>query len=296
MQRTNLRKRETLLRSESFWAAMFLLPTLIGFLAFTIYPVIMSLLYSFTNYDGIRAFRWIGLQNYDKLLHNSEFLKSMGNTLYFAIGTVPIGCLVSLVIATILNQHIKLKNFYRTCFFMPTVVSMVAISVVFQLVFNPNNGLANDFLGAFGVAPQKWFASVTQAMPTVIFVTIWQGMGTSIVIFLAGLTAVDRSLYEAANIDGANAWNSFWKITLPSLRATVTFVLISNSIAAFQAFDQIYMLTDGGPAKATQTISYLIYKNAFVYFKQGYASAMAYLLFILIMLVSILQLRFSAES
>lgn len=293
---TVINRRKPLYRTEGFWGMCFLLPTIIGFLAFTVFPVFMSLLYSFTNFDGITPYEFVGLKNYAKLLTNKEFIQSLGNTVYFAAGTVPLGCLIALFVAVVLNQKIRFKNFYRACFFMPTVVSMVAVSVVFQLVFNPNNGLANNLLASLGVGPQKWLGSVTQAMPTVIFVTIWQSMGTSVVIFLAGLTGVDGALFEAADIDGANAWQKFWRITLPSLRPTIAFVLINNSINAFQAFDQIYMLTEGGPAKATQTISYLIYKNAFSYFKQGPASAMAYLLFMVILVISLAQLRLTASS
>ena len=279
-----------------FWAFLFLLPTILGFIVFVIWPVVMSTIYSFTNYDGVRAYQFVGFKNYAKLLTNKEFLGSLWNTLYFAVGTVPLGCLLAIFVAVVLNQKIHLKNFYRTCFFMPTVVSMIAVSVVWQLVFNANNGLANSLLGHLGIPPQKWLGSVTQAMPTVIFITVWKGLGTNVVIFLAGLTGVNSALFEAAEIDGAGAWDKFWHVTIPSLRPTITFVLINNSIGSFQALDQIYMLTGGGPAKATQTISYLIYKNAFEYFKQGYASAMAYLLFIVIMIISLAQLRISSNA
>ena len=296
MQSTAQLHRKRPLRRDGPWATFFLLPTLIGFLVFTLFPVIMSLFYSFTNYDGITPYRMVGFQNYSRLLRNREFIQSLKNTIVFALGTVPLGAFLSLIVAVVLNQDIPLKKFYRTCFFMPTVVSMIAISVVFQLIFNQENRLAHNLLSYFGIPPQKWFGSVTQAMPCVIFVTIWQSMGTQIVIFLAGLTAVDSALYEAAKIDGATAVKQFWHITLPAMRPTITFVLISNTIGAFQAFDQIYMLTSGGPAKATQTISYLLYMNAFSYYKQGYASAMAYLLFIVIMLISVAQLRISSQT
>ncbi len=296
MQRSIELRRKPIFRRDGFWGAVFLSPTIIGFLVFTIIPVVMSLMYSFTNYDGVTAFDFIGIKNYTKLISNKEFIGSLRSTLFFAIGTVPIGCLVALMIAVVLNQDMKLKAVYRACYFMPTIVSMVAISVVFQQIFNKDYGLANALLGAIGIPPQDWLASTSQALPCVIFVSIWKGLGFNVVIFLAGLTSVDPQLYEAASIDGANAWTKLWKITFPSLRPTIAFVLINNTISSFQAFDQIYMLTSGGPAKATQTISYLIYNNAFVYFKQGYASAMAYLLFIVILIISIAQLRISADS
>lgn len=294
MQRT-LRKKPLSAR-EGFWGAVFLAPTFIGFLMFTLIPVVMSFVYSFTDYDGITQFHFIGTKNYIKLFGNKEFLRSLSNTLYFTIGKVPVGCLLALIIAVVLNQKIRFRNFYRACYFMPTIVSTVAISVVFQQIFNKDFGLMNGILGVFGIQPQEWLASKTQAMPVVIFITVWKGLGVNVVIFLAGLTGVDPQLYEAASIDGATAVTRFWKITLPMMAAPITFVLINNTIQAFQTFDQIYMLTGGGPAKATQTLSYLIFNNAFEYFKQGYASAMAYVLFVIILVVSVLQLSLSRNS
>lgn len=294
MQRS-LRKKPLYAR-EGFWGAIFLMPTFIGFLVFTLIPVVMSFMYSFTNYDGITSFDFVGTKNYVRLFTNKEFIKTLWNTLYFTIGKVPIGCLLALIIAVVLNQKIRFRNFYRACYFMPTIVSTVAISVVFQQIFNKDFGLANALVGFFGIPPQEWLASKTQAMPIVIFITIWKGLGVNVVIFLAGLTGVDPQLYEAASIDGASAYTRFVKITLPMMAAPITFVLINNTIQAFQVFDQIYMLTGGGPAKATQTLSYLIFNNAFEYFKQGYASAMAYVLFAIILIVSIFQLAISRNS
>ena len=275
---------------------LFLLPTIIGFLMFTLVPVFMSLVYSFTEYDGVTAMKFIGLDNYTKLLGNREFRKSLVNTLYFAVGTVPVGCFLALFVAVVLNQKIRGKTIYRACFFIPSIVSTVAISVVFQQMFNKDYGMINQILGVFGIPPQGWFASIQQAMPCVIFVSVWKGIGVTIVIFLAGLTGVDPQLYEAAEIDGAGPATKFFRITMPMLRATVAFVLINNTISSFQAFDQIYMLTNGGPAKATQTLSYLIYANAFQYWKMGYASAIAYILFLVILVVSLLQLRVSRDQ
>ncbi|WP_102410489.1 ABC transporter permease subunit [Beduinella massiliensis] len=284
------------LGGEGLWGAVFLLPTLVGFLVFTLIPVVMSLVYSFTKYDGVTAMKFIGLKNYTKLLGNKEFIESLWHTLYFAIGTVPVGCFLALFVAVVLNQKIRGKVIYRACFFIPSIVSMVAIAVVFQQMFNKDYGVVNQILGFFGVPAQGFFASTAQAMPCVIFVSVWKGIGVTIVIFLAGLTGVDPQLYEAADIDGAGAATKFFRITLPMMRATLTFVLINNTISSFQAFDQIYMLTSGGPAKATQTLSYLIYANAFQYWKLGYASAIAYIMFAIILVISILQLRVSRDE
>ena len=292
----NLRRKKGLKQNEGLWGMFFLTPTIIGFLVFTIVPVIMSLVYSFHKYDGITAMKYVGLNNYTKLLANKEFIKSLGNTVYFALGTVPVGCFLALFVAVVLNQKIRGRMIYRSCFFVPTIVSMVAISVVFQQMFHQDYGAIHPIRGFFGSPPQSWFASKTQAMPCVIFVTIWKGIGVTIVIFLAGLTGINSQLYEAAEIDGAGPITKFFRITIPMLRATITFVVINNTIGAFQAFDQIYMLTNGGPAKATQTVSYLIYMNAFQYWKMGYASAMAYIMFIIILIVSIIQLYVSRDE
>lgn len=291
-----LARRKRLNGREGLWAMLFLLPTFIGFLVFTVAPVIMSLIYSFMKYDGVTVMKYIGLKNYTKLLTNKEFLQSLWHTIYFAFGTVPVGCFLALLVAVVLNQKIRLKMFYRACFFIPSIVSMVAISVVFQQMFNKDFGVINQILQFFRLPPQGWFASKQWAMPCVIFVTIWKNIGVTVVIFLAGLTGVDPQLYEAAEIDGASAITKFFRITLPMLRATLAFVLINNTIGAFQEFDQIYMLTSGGPAKSTQTISYLIYTNAFENWKMGYASAAAYLMFLMILIFSLLQLRITRNE
>lgn len=292
----SLNRKKGLKQNEGLWGMFFLAPTIIGFLVFTIIPVIMSAIYSLHEYDGITPMEWVSIENYTKLLTNKEFIKSLGNTIYFAIGTVPVGCFLALFVAVVLNQKIRGRMFYRSCFFVPTIVSMVAISVVFQQMFNQDYGVMNDILGWFGIPPQKWLASKALAMPVVIFVSIWKGIGVTIVIFLAGLTGIDSQLYEAAEIDGAGAITKFFRITIPMLRSTITFVVINNLISSFQAFDQIYMLTSGGPAKSTQTISYLIYKNAFSYWKMGYASAMAYIMFVIILVCSIVQLFISRDE
>lgn len=291
-----LDRNRRLNRDEGKWGFFFLLPTLIGFLIFTLIPVIMSLIYSFHKYDGVTAMKFIGLKNYVKLFGNTEFRKSLWNTIYFALGTVPIGCFLAMLVAVVLNQKIRGKVLYRACFFIPSIVSMVAISVVFQQMFNKDYGVVNQILGIFGIPPQGFFASTAQAMPCVIFVSIWKDVGVNIVIFLAGLTGVDPQLYEAAEIDGAGPVKKFFKITIPMLSTTLAFVLINSTIGAFQAFDQIYMLTNGGPAKSTQTLSYLIYANAFQYWKLGYASAIAYVMFVIILVISIFQLRIGRDD
>lgn len=288
--------KKSLAASETFWGYTFLAPVILGFLVFTVAPVIMSFYYSLTNYDGILEPSFVGLKNYINLFTNAEFGTSLWNTLYFTIGTVPVGGFLSLLVAVLLNQKIKLVGLYRSAFFIPVIVSFVSVAMVWQWMYNQDYGLINSFLGSLGLYQPPWIASEQWAMPSVIIMSIWKGLGFNSVILLAGIQGISASLYEAADIDGASAIQKFTKITLPLVRPTMMFVLIISMINAFQAFDQIYIMTNGGPGSATQVVCYLIYMNAFQYFKQGYASAMAYVLFLIIFVASIIQLKISEKN
>lgn len=290
------KRKKPLSANENFWAYIFLFPVIIGFLVFTVIPVIVSLYYSLTDYDGILDPNFVGLSNYVSLFTNEEFGHSLWNTLYFAIGTVPVGAFLSLLVAVLLSQKIKLQSVYRSAFFIPVIVSFVSVAMVWQWMYNQDYGLINSFLGALGLPQPPWIASEAWAMPSVIIMSIWKSLGFNSVILLAGIQGISPSLYEAADIDGANMFQKFTKITLPLIKPTMMFVLIISMINAFQAFDQIYIMTNGGPGSATEVVCYLIYMNAFQYFKQGYASAMAYVLFIIIFAGSIIQLKFSERE
>ncbi len=295
-EQTIKKQRKPLAANETFWGYAFLTPVIIGFLVFTIIPVIMSFYYSLTNYDGITTPKFVGLENYIKVISNGEFGHALLNSIYFTVGTVPIGAFLALLVAILLNQKIGGQNFYRSAFFIPCIVSTVAISMVWQWIYNQDYGLLNQVLAALGLPQPAWLSSKELAMPSVIIMTIWKSLGYNGVILLAGLQGISPSYYEAAEIDGANAFQRFIRITLPMIRPTMMFVLLTGMISALQAFDQIYTMTSGGPGRSTEVVCYLIYQNAFQYFKQGYASAMAYILFVIIFVASIIQLKISKKN
>ncbi len=289
-------RNKTFSKQETIAGWLFLLPTIIGFLVFTAVPFIMSFFYSLTDADGITTPNFVGLDNYINLLKEPDFINALKNTVYYTLGVVPIGTFLAIIVAVLLNQKLKFVNLYRSAIFIPVIVSTVSISMVWQWMYNQDYGLLNAFLGVFGLPPQAWIASQELAMPSVIIMSIWKGLGFNTVILLAGIQGISPSIYEAADIDGASPIRKFFKITLPLLRPTTMFVLIISLINAFQAFDQIYIMTKGGPTKATEVVVYLIYMNAFNFFKQGYASAMAYILFIIIFIASIVQLKISESN
>lgn len=289
-------KKFAFTNSEGFWGYVFLAPAMIGFLLFTALPMIMSLYYSFCNYDGIGMPEFIGIGNYKELIQNSEFYMTTGNTFIYALGVVPVGVILALVVANLLNQKVRGVSGYRSAFFIPYVVSYVAAGMVWQWMFNQDYGLINTVAGWLGLPQPGWLSSEPWAMISVIIVTVWKTLGYNIVIILAALQNINPALYEAAEIDGANGFKKFTKVTVPMLRTTITFVTIMMMIDALQAFDQIYIMTSGGPAKSTQTLVYLIYTDAFEYFKQGRASALAYILFVFIFIFSLIQLRIGEKD
>lgn len=290
------KRKISLSANENFWGYAFLLPAIIGFIIFTAIPVVMSFYYSLTNYDGIRPPEFVGLRNYMNLIFQKEFWNALWNTVCYTLGVVPFGTLLALIIAVMLNQKIKGIGVYRTAFFIPVIVSTVSVSMIWQWMYNQDYGLINALLEKLGLPQPGWLSTKELAMISVIIMSIWKGLGFNIVILLAGIQGISPSLYEAAEIDGAGAFRKFRNITVPLVRPTVTFVLILSLINAFQAFDQFYIMTKGGPAKATEVVVYLIYMNAFHFFKQGYASAIAYVLFIIIFILSIIQLRVSESK
>lgn len=281
---------------ESFWGYVFVTPILIGFLIFTLIPVVISFYFSLTRYDGVTAPVFIGFQNYVKLFHDTKFLRSLGHTLYFTLGSVPIDAGLALLAAVFLNTNIRLKAIYRTAFFIPVVTSTVAVAEIWKWLYNVDYGLINGILAKLGLFQPPWLTSETWAMPSIMIMSIWKHLGFNMVIFLAGLQGISTSLYEAAKIDGASASKQFFYITLPLLRHTIMFVTVMSVIRAIQVFDQVYIMTAGGPADSTTTVVFWIYMNAFQFFKQGYASAMAYVLFALIFITTLVQMRISQRK
>ena len=290
---TRQRPRGRRVRSSTWAAYGFLLPNLLGFLTFTFLPVVAALLISFTSWDLLQPPEWVGLANYRRLVGDTTFHVVLRNTVLYVLGTVPVQMGLALLVAMALNRRIPGTLFFRTAFFMPVVASTVAVALVWRWIFHADFGLLNAGLYMIGIDdPPNWLASTRWALPAVIIMSIWQQVGYSMVLFLAGLQGVPAHLYEAAKIDGANAGHRFWFITVPMLSSTTFFVLVISIINSFQVFDQAFIMTEGGPANATNTLVFNIYRYAFQFFQMGYASAMAWVLFAIIFVVTVAQFRY----
>ncbi|MCX4552647.1 sugar ABC transporter permease [Streptomyces sp. NBC_01387] len=246
-------------------------------------PVLASVVLAFTKYDVLTAPQFVGLQNFREMLGDAVFRKSIVNTVVYTFFTVPFGMVLGLLMALALHTGLKARGIFRTAVFLPQVTATVAIALVWLWIYKPDNGLFNTLLSLVGINGPAWLSSTAWAMPSVILVGIWQGIGMKMLIYLAALQSLPKELYEAASVDGASRVRQFFSITLPLLKPATFFVLITSMINAFQAFDQIYVLTDGGPANSTTMMTYEIYKSAFREFRVGYASAQSLVLFVLLM-------------
>jgi multiple sugar transport system permease protein len=270
-----------------------LVPTLAFYLVFSYLPILGTLAMSFTGIDTLltQQLDFIGLNNYIQSLTDGLTWTSLRNSLYFTMLTVPFGTALALALALMIDASGRMKVFYRTAYFIPVVTSMVAVSVIWRWMYQPAFGLANQLLSMMRLPNLKWLNDPALALPAIAAMSLWKGLGFNIVIFLAGLAGIPGAYYEAASIDGANGWQQFAHITLPSLVMTSAFVIITGIIDSMQVFTQMYIMTKGGPFDSTRTIVYVIYERAFVDYRGGYASALAMILFVIIMLVSVLQLR-----
>ena len=274
---------------------LFISPWLFGFFAFTIYPLLASLYYSFTRYDIISAPQWIGLGNYQKLLFDdNNFRVVVANTLYFVFLAVPLGVVVAFLLATLLNNEFRFRTVFRTIFFLPSIVPVVASVMVWLWIYNPRFGLINSVLAAYGFQAIPWLSSPSLVKPSLIIIYAW-AQGGSMVIFLAALQDVPRALYDAAVVDGANKLQRFWHVTIPMCTPSILFVALTGLIGAFQYFIQPWIMTSGGPLLQSEFYGVYLYRNAFQHFKMGYASALAWLLFIIIVLSTIALFRTSAR-
>ncbi|MFB7221218.1 carbohydrate ABC transporter permease [Streptomyces sp. NPDC056227] len=246
-------------------------------------PVVASVVLAFTKYDVLTAPQFVGLDNFSEMMGDAVFRKSIVNTVIYTFFTVPFGMMLGLLVALALHTGLKARSIYRTAVFLPQVTATVAIALVWLWIYNPGNGLLNTLLSFLGIDGPAWLASTSWAMPSVILVGIWQGIGMKMLIYLAALQSLPKELYEAASVDGASKVRQFFSITVPLLKPATFFVLITSMISAFQSFDQIYILTDGGPANSTTMMTYEIYKSAFREFRVGYACAQSLVLFVLLM-------------
>jgi len=271
---------------------LYVLPTVVGLLLFSAGAVAVSFFMSFTQWDIVSSPEWVWLDNYVNLWHSDLFWEVFGNTLYFIILAVPLSVASSLALALVANTGLRGITFFRTAYFLPVVSSMIAVALVWSWIFNPEYGLLNYLLRLlFGIRGPAWLDSTSWALPAMVIVTVWKGLGYSMVIFLAGLQNIPQDLYSAATIDGAGVWKRFRHITLPMLSPTTFFVLVITLINSFQVFEQTYVLTKGGPANSTLTMSYYIYQNAFQFFQMGKAAALSYVLFALVFGVTLMQFR-----
>ena len=277
-------------RQETIAGYLFLLPNILGFLVFSSIPVVATFSISLLDWDLIRAPRFVGIDNYVKLLtDDAVFRKVLFNTAYYVIGTVPAGIVLSLLLALAMNANVRGIALFRVIFFIPVISASVAVAVMWRWLYNTDYGLINTMLISIGLKGVPWLASTAWAMPAVILMAIWKSLGYNMVIFLAGLQSIPAHLHEAAAIDGANGVQRFRHITLPLLAPTTFFVLVISVISSFQVFDLAFVLTKGGPGDATNTMVMYIYNQAFQFFHMGYAAAIAWMLFAIIFVITLVQ-------
>ncbi|MDD6882469.1 MAG: sugar ABC transporter permease [Eubacteriales bacterium] len=293
------KRRKTSLTDNGWKGFLFVLPNLVGFTIFTIIPVIFAFGISFTKWDfykGLAGISFAGLKNYMDLGRDLWFKSSISNNILYTLGTLPPLIVLSMLIAVALNTNLLGRNVVRSCVFLPYVINTVAIAAIGLLIFNMSGPL-NMLLQAFGVSdPPKWLSSLEWAMPAVMIMSVWQGLGYDVIIYLSGLQAIPEELYEAATIDGANGVQRLLHVTVPMLRATTFFLLVTNIISSFQVFGLINVLTQGGPARATTVLAYYIYRLAFVYNKMGPACAVSVVLFLIVLTVTLIQWKFQRKS
>ena len=273
-----------LIRSQVRAGWILLAPALLHSGIFLVIPVIAAVTLSFTDYSFGDSWSWVGFGNYIDLFKDQDFRAALVNTILYAVVVIPVSMAISLVVAMGLNQKIKGIGFFRTAFYLPTVTATVAIATIWLWIYNPGSGLANGFLSLFGFAPGRWLSDPNTALPSLMVVGIWQGLGTKIIIYLAALQGVSRDLLESAALDGASRWQKFVNVTWPALGPVQFFVLVTSIVGTFQVFDLVYVMTRGGPGSETRVLVLDIYQNAFQDLKLGYASAETVIMMIVIAL------------
>ncbi|MDQ0973380.1 multiple sugar transport system permease protein [Neobacillus niacini] len=280
-------------KSRTFLFYMFILPWLIGFFIFTAGPMIYSLYMSFTDYSGLGAANWVGIENYKKIFSEDPlFWQSLWNTLFYTILGVPLGLVVGYLLAVLLNAKVKFMGVFRTIFYLPSLVPTVASSLLWILIFQPDFGIANAVLSFLHLPTSNWLLSEEMVKPALIIMSLW-GAGGGMVIYLAGLQSVPASLYEAAELDGAGKLRKFWHVTVPMTSNVIFFNLIMGLIGSFQVFTQAYVVSsgNGGPNYKSLFYVFYLYQDAFKFFKMGYASALAWILFIIILIFTLIQFK-----
>lgn len=285
----NARRREL---HRNLVAYSFIAPNFIIFSIFTLGPLVFAFVLAFLSWDGSNPVVFTGLENFRRLLDDDRFHTALFNTIMYAAGTVPLTMACALALAVFLNRKIRGRNFFRAVSFFPYVASLVAVAIVWNMIFNPTKGPVNMLLSSLGAENLPgWAADKHWAMLTVIFFSVWKNMGYYMIIYLAGLQGISPELYEAADLDGSGTWSTFRHITLPQLAPTSFFVLIMLTIQCFKVYDQIYMITQGGPGTSTLVLVYHIYNTAFISWNLGYASTISLVLFVLVLVITFVQFR-----
>lgn len=283
-------------RSEHRWALAFVAPPVIGFLLFTVYPVVFAAYASLTSWNGLGPMTFVGLENYTRLLADEYFRTSLWNTVFYMIG-IPIGLALSMLLALALNRKIRGRTALRTIYYVPVISSLAAIAIVWQFAYNGDFGLVNQVLAWFGIQGPDWLANTATVKPALIIMAIWKGLGYSMLLYLAAIQSVPASLHEAAALDGANAFQRFRSVTLPMVRPVTFFLVVTNIIAGSQIFTEINIMTPtGGPEFSSASIVYYIVRQAFRYQQMGYATAMSIVLGVLVFVVTVVQFRLNRRN
>mgnify|MGYP002532446027 CR=1 FL=1 len=292
-----MNKKKNSLMRETRVGIAFLLPALIPLMVFWMLPVLLTVGLSFTKWDMISPeIKWVGIKNYVTLFKSANFFKIIKNTFVFSVGATIPNILMGLILALVLVNSRRGAGFYRTMMFVPYITPMVAASIIWSWLYDPSSGFFNYVRSLFGLSPLKWTGSRDTAMLSVIIVTVWKSMGYTMVFYLEGIKKVPESLHDAATVDGANGFQKFWYVTMPMIAPTTFFLLIINTISTMQAYDQIQVLTSGGPAGATRTILYYYYTEAFGSFNTGKASAVAMVLVFITVILSVIESAASKTS
>lgn len=284
-------------KDQVITAGLFIAPLFLGIIVFYLIPMFQSIFYSFTKWGMFGGYQFVGLENYQRLIKDPELLGALRNTLVYAFFTVPVAIVISVFIAVLLNSKIKGKSFYRVIYFLPAVTMMSAVAMIWKWMFNSNYGIINQLLAMVGIEGPKWLASDSWAMVALIIVGIWSSLGTSIVIFLSGLQGVPSTYYEAADIDGAGPIKKFFNITVPLLSPTVFFQSITTLITALQVYDLIFLMySQTNPAlQSVQSLSYLFYRNSFIFNEKGYGAAIVVVLLLLTLLITVIEFAFQKK-
>ncbi|MFC5450408.1 carbohydrate ABC transporter permease [Paenibacillus aestuarii] len=290
---TATRKRNNLARSQWLWGYLMIAPFFLGLLGFYIWPIIQTFYFSFTKWEAFNTYSWAGLDNYKRLVQDVSLLHALRNTVTYVVMFVPMSIIISIIVATLLNQKIRGLAIYRTLFFLPVVTMPAAVAMVWKWLYNGDYGLINYVLSLFSIKAQNWLTDPKWALFAIVVVAVWSSIGNNMIIFLSGLQGISSSYYEAASIDGAGPFRKFYVITLPLLTPTIFFVTVISLIGAFQVFDLIYMMIGSRSlmVENTQSVVYLFYKYAFENNDKGYASAVGIFLLVIIMLITAVQMK-----